>query len=64
MDKETLNIKAGESVELTIQGKTIEIIAEKETPVEPTEHIKSALGGFLSSIEKGLPELKGEKGIQ
>lgn len=63
MEKEILTIKSGESIELEIGGKTIEIQSEEQKSMQtPSEHTMSAIGGFLQKMEGIMPELKGEKG--
>lgn len=62
MEKEIIKIKPGESLELDIGGKILQIEQETEVKSLQTEHTKSALGVFLDKMEKALPDLKGEPG--
>lgn len=62
MEKEVLKIKSGESVELDIWGKKIEIHAEETKDTEPSDHMKDAFSVFSKKMAEILPALKGEKG--
>lgn len=60
MTREILTLKQGESVELDIEGKIIEVQAEQKAPMN--EHIAGALVSFSEKLVTLMPELKGEKG--
>ena len=60
MDKELIKLKRGETLQIEVEGKTIEI--QQESTPEQTDHTAKALGGFMAKIAEILPELKGEKG--
>jgi hypothetical protein len=63
MEKEILTIKSWESIEIEVEGKTIEIQSEEQKSMPtPSEHTMSAIGWFLQKMETIMPELKWEKG--
>lgn len=62
MDKELIKLKRGETLQIEVEGKTIEI--QQESTPEQTDHTSKALGGFMEKVAAILPELKGEKGDQ
>jgi len=60
MDKELIKLKRGETLQIEVEGKTIEI--QQDSTPEQTDHTSKALGGFMEKVASILPELKGEKG--
>lgn len=62
MEKEIVKLKKGESLQIEVGGKTIQI--EQENSPEQTDHTTKALGSFMTKIAEILPELKGEQGAK
>lgn len=61
MDKEIVKIKRGQSVQIEVEDKIIEVQSEDTKPADQTDHTSKALGTFMEKVAGLLPELKGEK---